>query len=423
MKKLIALFLAAILVLAAVPALGEVVIQYPTFQVGVNTAAPVIARLVKEFNENHAGEIRIVVEEIPGDANYIEKMKILMSSNDLPPVVYGAGYNLLDLALASEQGVVDLTDAVNADPEWLALYNDKSIEVNSRDGRIYASSSEGNTIGYFYNKELFAQAGLEGPAKTWDEFFDQCDKLLAAGITPLSMDTADSAWVTSLWLGAMVATASDAGYEFMNTMMPDDYTIPEFVSAVEKVQIMFQKYTTLDAVGGKYENAANAFMTGQTAMIANGPWMIGDFSDPTMAMEGFDQKVGCAIYPDNFAYDEPIQGYFVTKQKDPAVEAAAIEMVKFFTSAYAQTVALELQGMLPAAPTVQITDAAKKQFPLLAEFVTVLEGASIRSANTQSTMYPNLLDVVSQELPNLAFGSMTPLEFCQKLTEAAARNK
>ena len=44
------------------------------------------------------------------------------------------------------------------------------------------------------------------------------------------MDTADSAWVTQLWMGAMVGTESDAGLEFMNTMNPTDYNTPETVS-------------------------------------------------------------------------------------------------------------------------------------------------------------------------------------------------
>ena len=80
---------------------------------------------------------------------------------------------------------------------------DTALATNSRDGgKIYASSMEGQVIGYFYNKDLFKQAGTTEPAKTWDEFFLQCDKLKAAGITPLSMDTADSAWVTQLWMGA-----------------------------------------------------------------------------------------------------------------------------------------------------------------------------------------------------------------------------
>ncbi|MDD3109397.1 MAG: extracellular solute-binding protein, partial [Eubacteriales bacterium] len=170
-------------------------------------------------------------------------------------------------------------------------------------------------------------------------------------------------------------------------------------------------------------NAANAFLSGQTAMIANGPWMIGDFSDTTKAPEGFAEKVGVAIYPEGFAYDEPIQGYLVTRQDDPEVEKAAVEMVKFFTSAYAQTVALENQGMLPASTNVEITQAAKDRYPLLAEFVQALEGATIRTATTQATMYPNLLDIMSAELPNLASGAMTPDQFAQALTDGAARDK
>lgn len=422
MKKLLAVLLTCMLLMGAAGALAEVTLQYPTFQIGVNTAAPVIAQLVDEFNAAHEGSVKIVVEEVPGDNNYIEKIKILLTSGDLPPVIYGAGYNLMDLALANDS-LVDLTPYIEADPEWKSLYNEKAIEVNSRNGKIYASSSEGNTIGYFYNKELFAKAGIEGPAKTWDEFFAQLETLKNAGIIPLSMDTADSAWVTSLWMGAMIATDGEAGRAFMGQMMPDNYETPEVIRALTRIQEMFQKYTTLDAVGGKYENAANAFLSGQTAMIANGPWMIGDFSDPTKAPEGFADKVGVAIYPEGFAYDEPIQGYLVTRQSDPEKEKAAVEMVKFFTGVHAQTVALEKQGMLPASTKVTISDAAKEKFPLLAEFVMALEGASIRTATTQSTMFPNLLDVMSAELPNLANGSMTPEQFAKALTDAAAKNK
>ncbi len=422
MKKVLSVFLAAVMLLSAGSALAEVTLEYPTFQIGVNTAAPVIAQLVEEYNTEHAGTAKIVVEEIPGDSNYIEKIKILLSSGDLPPVIYGAGYNLLDLALASN-ALVDLTPYIEADPEWKAMYNDKALEVNSRDGKIYGSSSEGNTIGYFYNKELFEKAGIAGPAKTWEELFKQLETLKAAGITPLSLDTADSAWVTSLWMGALIATSGEEGKAFMAQMMPDDYNKPEVIAALGTIQKWFQEYTTLDAVGGKYENAANAFLSGQTAIIANGPWMIGDFSDTTKAPEGFADKVGVAIYPEGFAYDEPIQGYLVTRQDDPELEKAAVEMVRFFTSAHAQTVALERQGMLPASTQVDITDAAKEAFPLLADFVVALEGADIRTATTQATMYPNLLDIMSLELPNLANGSMTPEQFAQALTDGAAKNK
>ena len=183
---------------------GVITINYPTFQCGTNTSAPVCDELIKEFNEKYAGKYEIKKEDVPGDQNYIDKIKVQLGTGDLPPVIYGGGYNLLDMVVAKDLAV-DLTDAVNSDADWKALYSDTALATNSRDGKIYASSMEGQVIGYFYNKELFKQAGITEPAKTWDEFFQQCDKLKAAGVTPLSMDTADSAWVTQLWMGAMVA--------------------------------------------------------------------------------------------------------------------------------------------------------------------------------------------------------------------------
>ena len=114
---------------------SEIVINYPTFQCGVNTASPVVDQLIEEFNAEYAGKYRIQKEDVPGDANYVDKIKVQLGTGDLPPVVYGGGYNLLDLALAKDV-VVDLTPYVEADPEWKALYSDVALTTNSRDGKM-----------------------------------------------------------------------------------------------------------------------------------------------------------------------------------------------------------------------------------------------------------------------------------------------
>ena len=74
-----------------------------------------------------------------------------------------------------------------------------------------------------------------------------------------------------------------------------------------------------------------------------------------------------------------------------------MQMVKFFTSAEAQQTAMEMQGMVPASNTVELTDTAKDKYPLLAEFLDLAttEGEK-RSDTLQATMYANLLDVMSQ---------------------------
>ena len=50
----------------------------------------------------------------------MDKIKVQLGTGDLPPVIYGAGYNLLDLVLAKDLAV-DLTPYVEADAEWKAL--------------------------------------------------------------------------------------------------------------------------------------------------------------------------------------------------------------------------------------------------------------------------------------------------------------
>lgn len=213
-----------------------ITITFPAFQVGVNSGAPVLEENIRLFNEKKYGdEIKVEVEEIPGDQAYVDKMKILLSADDLPDLVYAGGYNLLDLAVGNAK-LVDLTPYFEEDPSWKASFSESDLQFNARNGKYYGVPEEKQPIGYFYNKELFAKAGIEEPAKTWDEFFEQCDKLKEAGITPLSMDTADSGWVSGLWLGSIVGTNGQAGNDFMNTYNIKDYNTPEFLDAVTKLQ-------------------------------------------------------------------------------------------------------------------------------------------------------------------------------------------
>jgi len=396
------------------------ILKFPTFQIGVNTAAPFIAEAVKQFNEIHAGKIEVQIEEVPGDQAYLDKMKVLLAADQLPEVVFAGGYNLLDMAVEKD-AVIDLTPYLEEDPYWAAGFSEAALDFNSRNGKVYSIPPQTDLIGYFYNKEMFAAAGVT-PATTWDEFFVVCQKLQDAGFTPLSMDTADSGWVTSLWMMAMVGTASSAGESFASQMFPENYNIPEFINAIGNIQDMFQNYTTLDAVGGYYEHAANNFLSGQTAMIANGAWMIGDFSDEDVTGDaGFADKVGVAIYPGNGVFDSANLGYFVTAT-DPVAQRAAVEFVKFITGPEMGYLSMQLTGNLPANLHVEFTDEDKAENPLLADLLELSKSAQFRFNYHQAIWFPNTVDQISMLYPSLAMGDMTPEEFAARLTETAEKN-
>ena len=396
-----------------------VVIKYPSFQVGVNSSAGVLKKNLEVFEAKYGDKIKIEVEEIPGDQAYVDKMKILLSANDLPDLVYAGGYNLLDMSLEKGDTVVDLTPYLDADPNWKSSFDQITLDFNSRDGKIYSLPDEKGLMGYYYNKELFAQAGVE-PAKTWNEFFEICDKLLAAGITPVSMDTDDSAWLTNLWLSSMLGVTAKGG-EFLTITNPTDYNFPEMIDALTKTQRMFMEYSTKDAVGGKYENGANNFLSGNTAMIANGPWMSEDFADTTKTTADFIDKVGVALYPEGGIMNSPMLGYFVAS-KDKVHADATVEALKFFTSEEAELNGLEMIGRIPASTKVVISDAVKADNALLGSLLELLPQATYEYNYYQALWYQNVLDAITSYYPDFARGNITPADMAQILTDTASQN-
>ena len=194
----------------------RVTIKYATFRVGAHVMAASEAEILRLAKEKFKDEFDIEVEEIPSDSTYIDKMKVLAASNDLPDIIEGKS-GLFEIALQGNLAV-PLTKYFEEDPEWRAAIGEDNIAFNTRDGEIWSAGLSGDSaVGYYYNKELFAKAGIE-PAKTWDEFFSNCDKLKAAGITPLSLATGEVAYSSNLFLAAAIGTSSPEGYEFMTSL-------------------------------------------------------------------------------------------------------------------------------------------------------------------------------------------------------------
>lgn len=400
----------------AVEEAEEYVIHYPTHQIGSNSSAPANAEMVRTFNEKYAGQYRIEVEEVPGDQNYLDKMKILAAANDLPDLVYGS--NLLDVVY-SMGGAMSLNDALDADPEWKALFPETVLSHNSRNGDIIALPNEGQLIGYYYNTELFAQAGIEAPAKTWDEFFDICAKLKDAGITPVSMQTGDNAWCSQLVLSQMIAASGSEGFTYMNsTEKHSDYEQPFVIDSLNMLQqIWLEGYTTQDSIGGMYENAANNFISGNTAMIANGTWMIGSFTDPEMGgSEEFLEKVGVALYPGNTYISNPFDGFMICAKTEEG-QAAALAMLKHWTSAETQLSNLRVAGLLPSG-NIDVPDDVLESNRLLGEMLTLRQSAE-PNRSLSNLLWPGVGDSMSQQLTLFATGGTTAEEVAAALTAAA----
>ena len=254
---------------------GVITINYPTFQCGTNTSAPVCDELIKEFNEKYAGKYEIKKEDVPGDQNYIDKIKVQLGTGDLPPVIYGGGYNLLDMVVAKDLAV-DLTDAVNSDADWKALYSDTALATNSRDGKIYASSMEGQVIGYFYNKDLFQQAGITETPETWTEFMEACQKLKDAGINAVTCDDAYMTLIPNNYLARLVGSDTIAA---MSASASDPAWQSEEVKQAFAAMETLSPFMSPQTATNKYPAGQQEFALGEAAMYLNASWMPSEVAD------------------------------------------------------------------------------------------------------------------------------------------------
>jgi raffinose/stachyose/melibiose transport system substrate-binding protein len=402
----------------------KIVLNVINYHVGTDYAADYYSYLFSEFQKTEEGKnVEFNFEEIPTTDAFNQKIKLLISSGDLPDIVLNGGNNIT--ALAAEAGkVADLTPYFDADPEWKATFDEESLEFNTVDGKIYGVPVSKEISYIYYNKTLFEEAGIEAPDvayETWDEFFEVCDTLLEKGITPLGMDTADLGWLSNLWYSALIGTDGEAGNEFMNTMYPTDYNTPEVEAATETLQEMLAKYTTSDAIGGKYDTMATHFFNGEVAMFPNGPWMIPDIGSDEKAPEGFYDEVGIMLLPEYGMEMVPTPGDMVGAT-DPDKIEAAVAFLKFETSIENQLKGLEMAGLQPVATEIDIPDSLTDSDPLMAEVLDIQSKAKWTYGQNQAYWYQNVIDEFSNELPELAYGNMTATEFCTKLTEAAQKN-
>lgn len=375
------------------------------------------------FEQRYEGSITLNVEFVPGQADYVDKLKVEYGANvQLPPIVtLKRDPSLAQLWIDNDE-IVDLTPYFEADADWQAISIQESRELNTIDGRLVAAPDTFQTaIGIFYNTEMFESAGIDGFPEDWDGFFAALEAVQDAGFVPLSIHTDDTGWSTVLIFEALLARTQE-GRDFLNETFPTDFNQPFIIDAVEQMQRLFQ-FAGEEAVGGNYAIAANNFLNEQTAIMPNGPWMIGDFSDPDQAAEGFADKVSVALYPGAVAVDDTgrqLGDWAVTSGHSQAVTDAAVEFIKWMNSE--EVVRQRVIRLGSSAPNLALSaeDLASLD-PLASRLIELVQENNAPILPNYQGQWNTTIqnEVMVQDLPQLALGNITAEEFAQRLTDSA----
>jgi raffinose/stachyose/melibiose transport system substrate-binding protein len=121
-----------------------------------------------------------------------------------------------------------------------------------------------------YNKDLFNQAGISAPPKTWEEMLDVCAKLKAIGITGITVDDAYMAALFGYTVDRMIGL--DATLAMVEN---NDFTGPQVLAFGELWENMAKNgYISPKAASNIYPaGQVEEIATGRVAMYLNGTWL------------------------------------------------------------------------------------------------------------------------------------------------------
>ncbi len=373
----------------------------------------VLNQLISQFNQAHQGQVTVVSNPDPDWPTLQQKIKSMIAAGS-PPDVFLYNYNPSDLTREQSGKLMDWSSYLNADPTWKASFRPENLQAVTMNGQTVAIPSDQAPVLFYYHKDLFKKAGIANFPTTWNEFFQDADKLKASGVAPISLMTADDAWHT---MNAFTyLTTAAGGTNVFNIGQP--LNSPAVVAGATQLKKLFG-YTTADAVGANYSISSNNFLTGKSAMVIDGPWMIssiqsasggiGDIAVATAPTNG-DNKV-----PAGYIVTDSLNLWAAAKQTDKAKEAGMVAWMKFLTSSDSAK-KLSIDGQYPLAVKTTLTpDDITKAGPLMGQVLqyntaapaTVVE--AVRNIKTAAqAQLPSLLE-------GLAIGQTTPEDFAKQL--------
>jgi len=369
-----------------------------------------VQQIVDDFNAKYAGEAKVSVDAIPDDDIYQDKMKTNLATDSLPDI-FKFYYNPVESQRYYASGkLLDLSPLMS--DEWKADMKPDVLAAGQYEGQTLAVPLDQMITPFFYNKELFAQAGIDEFPATWDEMLEAAEKLKANGIHAFAMGTGENAWSAMLLYSYIVS--SIGGPDVMKKGLDD----PAYAQAAELLKKLFE-YAPGDAVGATYQQYASHFINEKAAIIVNGPWMISEFP------EELKGKIGVGTSP-AAANGKGKQGALISgigwtmaakKQQDPARAQYAAKFIEFFTSPEnAKRIFLE-SGEVFESTNYEVSDTDVD--PISKEMLDKLNDAEQTYDYFEGMTSSAVKIEFPASLSGLVLGQFTPEQFAENLRAAS----
>jgi ABC-type glycerol-3-phosphate transport system substrate-binding protein len=380
--------------------------------------------VVQAFNKKYKGKYKVKVQHFgstPSDEpQYWSRLAL---ANALPDIFVAQSTRLQTLSKTGK--LLNVAPFLAEDRAWKRSFYAGSLDsLTGPKGQLWGIPEQRDIVGIYYNKALFRKAGISAFPKTWSAFLADCKKLKAAGVVPFAMD---GDWVTQLmWANLIGTQPGGEKFLFKGIAKGNFVNSPIVVKATNFLKSLHTSgYVNSDAFTGDYPNAANPFLQGQAAMIANGPWMVNADIKGKSAPASLYRQVGYAPAP---GWKASGQGVIVlagnagwasgSATRDRGKQAAAVAFMKFTTSPAIQLQRTVDTGAYWAVKLKLNSRQVKRLEPLSYHLVKEANSVKYHYPHAKYATQQPFSDAWKNYWPGYVRGSMSTKEFLDKLSKA-----
>lgn len=307
----------------------------------INNDSPTLVEQIKQFEAENK-DIKVNVEKIPLD-QFFEKVETMIAGNRAPDLLYTPmlatkRYANLDLLLDVSK---ELTDEEKADFLPSAL-----VSVKKGD-KIYGLPHFTDDIAVFYNKDLFAKAGVEVPTSiedtwTWEEFLDAAEKVKKTNNLKYGVST-----------GSDISQFLPFLYQNKGTVLNKDQSAAGInnknsIEAIKWFKSWFDRGLASKESFVGSEKADELFKQGSLPMVVTFSGLINTFESD---IKGFEY--GVTYMPKNEVTATKLGGANIVTFKNTKHKEAAVKLMKYLTSTDVMADFTAEQGAIPTTKSAQ----------------------------------------------------------------------
>ena len=303
-------------------------------------------------------------------------------------------------AYAQSGLIYDISDLIPKEEQ------DKFFSLNTYNGRLYGLPIQESSAGFFYNKKIFREAGIDVSAYTaenpwtFEQFKDVCARLKAHGVTPVDMRIDATRDETAPYL--LYPFIYAAGGEFVSS---DGYTAQGYYNSAATAK-GFQFIKDLISQGyTSYGVGATDFFTGKAGMYLSSGWTIPELDHKYKEYFSSRDDWGLLPYPKDVEAASATGSWcYAITNNHHEDKSASLELLKWMTSAESSEAITNATGMIPARRDVV------KNYEVGSPEYTLLKQLELSGKERPVTVsYPTFSTTFNRVIYGLGNGNVTEL--------------